>query len=130
MFDTNVLISAIFWNGNEAKLIERVEEGTVEGYTSPQILEELERVRLGPKFKLNEDVVSTIAGYFTAIMHVIMPKTTLNIIQEDPPDNRVIECALEARADLIVSGDRHLLLLRRFKGMRISRASEALKLIE
>jgi putative PIN family toxin of toxin-antitoxin system len=123
------LISAIFWEGSEAELIELVEKGVIEAYTSPQILDELERVLLSQKFKLRKDEVSNLVGYFTTLTHVMIPKSTIHVIPEDPSDNRIIECALEVKADLIVSGDKHLLALKEFKGVKVRRASETLKLI-
>lgn len=123
------MISAIFWEGSEAKLVELVEKGVIEAYTSPQILDEFERVLLGQKFKLRKDEVSNLVEYFTALMHVMTPKSTVRVISEDPSDNRIIECALEVTADLIVSGDKHLLALKEFKGVKVRRAAETLKLI-
>lgn len=48
---------------------------------------------------------------------------------EDPEDNRVLECALEAEADYIVSGDHHLLSLEEFRGIKIVRAADLLKIL-
>jgi len=109
-------------------LIELVEEGIIEVYTSSQILDEFRRVLLGPKFKLQREEVSNVLGYFTTLMHVIVPKSTVHVIREDPSDNRIIECALEVKADLIVTGDKHLLALKEFRGIRVRSTSEALKL--
>jgi len=109
--------------------MEFVEKGVIEAYTSSHILAELERVLVGSKFKLQKDDVSNFLGYFTTLMRVIVPKSTANVISEDPSDNRIIECALEVKADLIVSGDRHLLALKEFKGIKVRTTFEALKLI-
>ncbi len=62
-------------------------------------------------------------------MRVIVPTSVTNVIREDPSDNRIINCALEVKADLIVSGDGHLLALKEFKGMKIRTALEAIKII-
>jgi putative PIN family toxin of toxin-antitoxin system len=56
-------------------------------------------------------------GHFTVLVH---PRETLSVVSDDEADNRILECALAARADTIVTGDRHLLQLRRFRGARIS----------
>jgi putative PIN family toxin of toxin-antitoxin system len=103
--------------------------GVLEAYTSPQILSEFERVLLGPKFKLPKEIVSNLVGYITALMHVIATRRNLEVIREDLADNRIIECALEAEADFIVRGNRHLLALREFEGIKIRTTSETLKLI-
>ncbi len=110
--------------------MERVEKGVIEAYTSSHILAELENVLLSSKFKLQKDDVSNFLGYFTALMPVIVPRSVTNVILEDPSDNRIIECALEIKADLIASGDRHLLALKEFKGVKIRTASDVLKLVD
>lgn len=60
---------------------------------------------------------------------VVDPSLTLEVVQDDPADNRVLECAVEIGADWIVSGDGHLLELGVFKDIRILRASEAEEMI-
>ena len=57
---------------------------------------------------------------------LVDPKQTLYVIDADPSDNRILECAVESRSDRIVSGDRHLLTLREYAGIRILRPSEFL----
>lgn len=109
--------------------METVEKGVIEAYTSSHILAELERILLGSKFKLHRDDVSSFLGYFTALMHVIVPRSAVNVIPEDPSDNRIIECALEVKADLIVTRDRHLQALKEFKRIKVRTASYILKLI-
>lgn len=52
----------------------------------------------------------------------------LSVIKEDKPDNRILECAVAAKADFIVSGDKHLKALKEFGGIKIISASEFLKL--
>jgi predicted nucleic acid-binding protein len=54
--------------------------------------------------------------------HVVEPRERLDVIKEDPPDNRILECAVKARADFIVSGNKHLLKLKEFRGAIIVRA--------
>lgn len=129
VFDTNVLISAWFWVGNESKLIESVEEGLLDGYSSEQLMEELCEALRYPKFNLTQDEVETIRGYYMLLFQIVRPKQTVNIITEEPEDNRVLECALEAQADYIVSGDHHLLNLEEFRGIRIVTAAELTKIL-
>lgn len=126
VLDTNVLISAWFWKGNESRLVELVEEGAIDGYTSPDILDELRRALRYPKFKLDEDEVEAIYNYYLLILKVVEPRSRIDVVKEDPEDNRVLECAVEAKADYIITGDRHLLGLKDFQGIRIVRAGELL----
>lgn len=127
VFDTNILISAWFWDGSESKLIELVEEGVLEGYTSPQLLSELRKALEYPKFKLQQNEIETIYDYYALVLKVVEPKHAVKIITENPEDNKVLECAIEAEANYIVSGNHHLLGLREFKGIRIVRVKELLE---
>lgn len=129
VFDTNILVSAWFWEGNESKLIESVEEGFIHGYSSKQLVEELCRTLRYPKFNLSQDEVESIRNYYLLIFKIVSPKQAINIILEDPSDNMVLECALEAEADYIVSEDHHLLNVGEFRGVKIVTAAELLKII-
>ena len=127
VFDTNILISAWFWEGNESRLIESVEEGLIHGYSSKQLIEELCRTLRYPKFNLPQDEIESIRSYYLLLFNIVNPKQTIDIIMEDPSDNMVLECALEAEADYIVSGDHHLLKLGELRELKIVSAAEMLK---
>ena len=129
VFDTNVLISAWFWEGNESRLIKCVEEGIIDGYSSAQLFEELRRTLRYPRFSLSEEEVETICDYYLLVLKIVRPRQTINVMVEDPEDSRVLECAIEAKADYIVSGDHHLLKLGRFRGIEIVGAAELLKIL-
>lgn len=130
VFDKNVLISAWLWMRNESKLIEYVERGVIEGYTSLGILDELRRALRYPKFKLTEDEIEAIYNYYLFTLRIVESKSRINAIKEDPEDNKVLECVIDANADYIASGDKHLLNLRNFRNMKIVKAGELLKEIE
>jgi uncharacterized protein len=57
----------------------------------------------------------------TKAAEIIFPRITLQVSKEDPPDNRILECAVEGKADLMVSGNRHLLRLKSYQGIPIVR---------
>jgi len=126
VFDTNILVSAWFWKGAESKLVELAEEGTIEAYTSSQLLTELKKALKYPKLRLEQSEIDGISDYYALVLKIVEPKHTANIIVEDPEDNRVIECADEAEADYIVSGNHHLLNLRKHGNTRIVKAREML----
>jgi len=127
VFETNVLISAWFWKGNERRLIESVEEGRIHGYSSKQLIEELCRALNYPKFDLTQDEVESIRSYYLLIFKIVNPKRTIEIILEDPGDNIVLECAQKAEAEYIVPGDKHLLNLREFRDIKIVTSRELLR---
>lgn len=122
-----MLVSAWFWEGNESKLIESVEEGLIHGYSSKQLIEELCRTLRYPKFDLSQDEVESIRSYYLLLFKIVSLKQAIDIMLEDPSDNMVLECALEAEADYIVSGDHQLLNVGEFRGVKIVTAAELLK---
>jgi len=129
VFDTNILVSAWFWEGNESKLMESVEEGFIHGYSSKQLIEELCRILGYPKFNLSQDEVESIRSYYLLLFRIVSPMQAVNIMLEDPSDNMVLECALEAEAEYIVSGDHHLLNVGEFRGVKIVTAAELLNIL-
>ena len=68
------------------------------------------------------DATRAIRGF--AIL--IKPEESVNVIREDEPDNRILECALAAKADVIVTGDQHLLKLKRFRRILVASPREFL----
>jgi predicted nucleic acid-binding protein len=50
---------------------------------------------------------------------IVYPKKKLNIVKKDPSDNKILECALEAKASFVISGDRHLLEIKEYDGIKI-----------
>lgn len=126
VLDTNVLVSALFWKGNERRLLQLCFEGRHRIVTSPLLLAEAERV-LVEKFSYPKDDTAAFLGAVARAAEVVTPRTPLAIVREDPADDRVIECAVEGDAELIVTGDRPLLRLGTFRSIRVVRAAEALR---
>ncbi len=125
ILDTNVWLSGIFWQGNAGGIIKLGEGGRIRIFVSREILQEIAKtLEMGrEKFqRFVEDYNSAIEGlveYVLKITEVIKPTVKLNIVTEDPSDNKILECAVAAKADYIISGDRHLLNLKSFEGIGI-----------
>ncbi|HAW60466.1 MAG TPA: putative toxin-antitoxin system toxin component, PIN family, partial [Actinobacteria bacterium] len=64
----------------------------------------------------------------TSISAIVDPSEKLSVIKEDESDNRILECAIAAKADFVISGDRHLQALKESRSIKIVSASEFLKL--
>ena len=113
VFDTNVFASAFLVPGSLSE--EAYRRGIARDFqlfTSVAILTKLARV-LRRKFDWEDPTVTRALKAVSRIAHVLKTSPHLEIVR-DPTDNRVLECAEEAQADLIVTGDPHLLKLRRF----------------
>ena len=93
--------------------------GVIEVFISPPILEEIETV-LVRKFRWAAPRVREAVRTIRRFTVVVKPGELLNVVQEDEADNRILECALAAEAHTIVTGDQHLLKLRRFRDILIA----------
>lgn len=124
VLDTNIIVSGILYGGIPQTIIESVLQGSFTLCLSGPLWEELERVLRYPKFHYSRDVVEFTMNELKNLAFLVDPKPRLKIIKEDPSDNRVLEAALAARAEVIVSGDRHLLELKKFRKILILSARE------
>lgn len=126
VFDTNVWISIFMEEVLYDEFSQVKQKVTV--YVSKDIILELSKVLLYPKIARvlekngirGKDALRVIA----VDSKIVEPKVELHIINEDEADNKILECALAARADVIVSGDKHLLKLGKFKKTRILTARD------
>jgi putative PIN family toxin of toxin-antitoxin system len=109
ILDTNVLISAYVFPGGKPETVYRLAlEGRLEIGASLSLLAEFGRV-LGLKFGWTPDRVEAAVVQMTRIASVVEPAETVQVVTADPADDRVLEAASAYGADVIVSGDRHLL---------------------
>lgn len=118
VLDINVFISALFWKGAPHRIFKRMLKGEFLNFTSPQILEELKR-KLLDKFRLPPERVKEFLEIIIFASQIVYPESKLNIVEKDPSDNKIIECAIEAQASFIVSGDKHLLDIKGYKGIKM-----------
>ena len=126
VLDTNILVSAFIFPGGPPEDVYRLAlEGRVELVTSRPLLVELGRVlteMFGWESGRAEGVVTQVAR----LGHVVRPTETVSEISADPSDDRVLEAAAEGGAEVIVSGDRHLLRLGTWRAVRIEPAAKFL----
>jgi putative PIN family toxin of toxin-antitoxin system len=92
---------------------------------SPPLLDELQD-KLRVKFGVLAHDAAAIRAKLETTGNLIHPTMVLDVVSDDPDDNRVLECAVAGRADYIVSGDRHLLNLKQHAGIAILTAREFL----
>ena len=131
VFDTNVYISALGFGGIPEQLLELA---TGPGrqfqlYTSHDILKEIMKVLGSDKFKFAKEEIADAISVIDDAADVVSPGIRLNIIKHET-DNRILECAVKARVDYIVSGDKHLLGLKEYKGIRSITPAQFLKILE
>ena len=126
VFDTNIYISAFAFPGGRAEeAFLRVLEGRVTLCASTAILAETAEI-LRKKFGWEPDPISDLLKFIGQVARVEKIPRRLSVLAE-APDNRILECAEEAEAACIVTGDRHLLDLRKFGKTRIVTLAEFLQ---
>jgi uncharacterized protein len=129
VLDTNVLVSALGWRGNERRIYNLCREGRLRLATSPALLAELRRVLRYPRLGFTGDEIESFLSDLLERAFVVEPSPTLEVIEEDPDDNRVLECAVASGACWILSGDRHLLDLGNHEGIEILSAARAIEIL-
>ena len=125
IIDTNNLISALGWEGNSRDLIRKVIDKEYEFIISIKQLEELKKVLDYPKFKFSEEQKRKFLEIIFKIATVIKTKLKLDVCV-DEKDNIFLECAVEGKADYLISGDYDLLRLKKFRNVKIVSVKEFL----
>lgn len=134
VLDTNVVMSALLWRGPPYRLLEAIRQHPrLQLYSSPALLEELADVLTRPSASKQLSAIGKAArdvlpDYIAAIE--LVEPTELPRVVRDPDDDHVLACALAAQADLVVSGDKDLLVLGTYQDISIVAAAEALRRIE
>src|SRR3989344_4767878 len=119
VFDTNIYISAVIFGGNPRSCLELARKGEVELFTSSAIILEISK-KLKNKFKWKDEEVFEVIEGLSKFIKKVTPQEKLSVIKTDPTDNKILECAKEAKTDFIVSGDvKHLLSLKNFGKIKI-----------
>ena len=114
VIDTNVVISALLFGGEPGALVPLWKTGRIKPLASKEIIDEYLRVLAYPKFGLAPEEIDFIL-YREILAHfeIVGTKPGPVIVRDDPADDKFIRCAQEGRAGSIISGDRHLLRLKR-----------------
>ena len=129
VLDTNTLISAFGWDGNERKIFDLCVDGKLKLCMSYDMLKELERVIEYPRIKFTDEQKKRSVGLVLEVAEFVEPDEKINLIKDDPDDNKIIECAVASFAHYIVSGDKHLSELGEFRGIKIVKSRDLLEVV-
>jgi putative PIN family toxin of toxin-antitoxin system len=135
ILDTNVVMSALLWRGTPHQLLARLRQREeVQLYSSAALLEELADVLTRPsatkRLALNNQQAHTVLLDYVAALEIMDAPPLPQPVCRDPDDDAVLALALAAAADLVVSGDQDLLVLRAFQGIPVCSVADALRVIE
>ena len=124
----------MIWGGSPARIIKAAEEGKVWIVTSEEIVNEISQTLTYPRLKriCDEAGVSRqqLIRIVLQVAGLVEVKSKVHVVQADPADNKFLECAVDGKADYIVSGDYHLLKIGSYKKMRIISVRQFLKILE
>ncbi len=123
VLDTNVLISAILFGGKPRQILEKAIRGEIRLCLSDPILEEIKGVLQRSKFDYSPEMIQFILTELMGIAHFVNPSETIDVVLEDRDDNRILECAVEAGANYIITGDSHLLKLSKYLNIEVLNAA-------
>ena len=131
VLDTNVVVSALLWGGLPHRLIEAAAAGDIELVASPTLLAELRDVlgrrHLASRLVQQASTVEQAIALYAELTIVVSPTSTPRVVPSDADDDHVIAAAVTGGAELIISGDRHLLGLGSHQGIPIVDAAEAVR---
>jgi putative PIN family toxin of toxin-antitoxin system len=135
VLDTNVVVSSFLSpGGTPARVIGYWRAGAFTVVVSESILAEYRRVLLRDRIRvrhgLTESEIDANITNYRRVATVCEPRETIRAVTADPSDDKFLECAVAGEADFVVSGDPHLLDLRRFRGIEIVSPATFLALLE
>jgi putative PIN family toxin of toxin-antitoxin system len=120
VLDTNVLVSALLFAGPIGRLVSLWRARRIMLLLSKDVFIEYLRVLTYPKFKLSgEEIKAIVEEYVLPFAEMATVVEAPGVIREDPADDKFLALAAAGRARYIVSGDKHLLALREYRGVKI-----------
>ncbi len=129
VLDSNIYISGIIFGGNPRKIIDLIIEGKIRLCISSDILIEIKEVLERDKFGFSSDITQQIIFEIESLSECLTPRKKHSVVKKDADDNIIIDCAIEANADYIITGDDDLLSLKEYKKIKILSPVEFLRLI-
>lgn len=128
VIDTNVIVSAFGWGGKPADIIRLITSGKILNFTSVEMLTELKKVVGYPRLAFSETSQAEIIEIIFNVSSIVEIHKSVNIIDDDAEDNKILGCAISAGAEFVISGDKHLLTLKNFEGIKIVTPEEFIKI--
>jgi putative PIN family toxin of toxin-antitoxin system len=134
VIDTNVVAFGALWKGKPFQLLGFGIAGKLILFTSSELLDELLNVLQRDKFseglKLIVRSARQVVNDYTDICEIVKPESVQQVVLDDPNDDKVIACAVAAKANFIVTGDKHLLKLKRHGDIEILTVAKMIERLE
>lgn len=127
VLDTNIYLSGIIFGGNSRHVLDLIIKKKIKAISSPAILLEISQ-KLKQKFKWSQDQIFLTIKTIIKTTKIVKPKEVLRAVKADKSDNKIIEAAVESKSNYIISGDKHLLKIKKYKKVRIVTPAEYLSI--
>ena len=122
--DTNILVSGlVYQRGKPYQLLRMALAGEINMTVSQAIMDEMADV-LARKFNMSDDFIADAKVIVHNAARVVKPAVALDVVKDDPDDSKIVECAVTAGSDYIITGDRHLLKLKQYDSIRILKVAD------
>ncbi|HBA82895.1 MAG TPA: putative toxin-antitoxin system toxin component, PIN family [Verrucomicrobia bacterium] len=122
--DIDVLASGVLFGGHAREILHRAAQGSLTNFVTQAILQEVEEVLLRPKFGLKPEHVLQTLALFADTFEMVCPTCRIETVKADPDDNMILEAAVAASVDYIISGDKHLLNLGKYREIHMVSPAE------
>ncbi|MCD4666521.1 putative toxin-antitoxin system toxin component, PIN family [archaeon] len=132
--DTNILVSGTFWSGDSFKIMNLIDKKIVQSILSKEIIKEYNKIlhsdEIIEKVENKDLIISKVIQKVIMNSIIVEPKRRINVVKDDPDDDKIIEVAVEGKSDYIVSQDKHLLKIKQFEDIKIITPKEFLEIFE
>ncbi|MCG2691218.1 putative toxin-antitoxin system toxin component, PIN family [Microgenomates group bacterium] len=118
VLDTNVYLSGIIFGGNCRHILDLMIKKEIKVVISPAILLEISQ-KLKQKFKWSQNQIFTVIKTLIKSTKAVQPKIKIRVVKMDKSDDKIIEAAVTGRVNYIISGDKHLLKIKKYQGVKI-----------
>jgi putative PIN family toxin of toxin-antitoxin system len=131
VLDTNILVSSFILSGKPRRLLTEIARKRITLVTSEEILDEFMKAARRKRISryTAEGQAERFVEIISRIAEIVEVKSKLKVVKEDATDDKVVNAALDAQADWIVTGDQHLLKLKEFRGVQIIAVDKALRML-
>jgi putative PIN family toxin of toxin-antitoxin system len=129
VLDSSVLVSSLLLAGIASQLVPLWQQGRITVLLSREIQEGYLRALTASQFRLSEaDARELLEKSLLPYVQVIKPGLRVHVVKKDPSENKFLECAVAGKADALISGDKHLQVLRHYRRVRIQSPADFLRI--
>jgi putative PIN family toxin of toxin-antitoxin system len=130
VIDSNIFVSSFFWGGNPRKVFDRVTNGLDELYITDDILDEINGVMSREKFDLEKQKIEEYKNVIEHFSIKLFPDENVENISRDIEDNKILKCGLEGNVEYIITGDNDLLVIEKYRNIKIVNPKDYLEIVE